>query len=211
MSDQGTSGDVAEPGFGCTSATGTMRHFPQLMARLDSDAGAAGRRYEDLRRRLILFFRLKSPQDAHDLADEVLDRVARRLSDGVEIRSLEAYVLGVARFVLREHKGRVARAARAHDEIAYLEQTRAPAAAAPSSGEEHLTALDHCLRVLEAEDRTLILTYYGDDGTQRMRVRGDLARTMKISLNALHNRALRLRKQLEQCVARRTQAKGRQP
>lgn len=204
MSDQGTSGDLAEPGFGRTPPTGKMRHFSQLLARLDSDADAAGRRYEELRRRLILFFRLKSPQDAHDLADTVFDRVARRLSDGVEIQSVEAYVLGVARFVLREHEGRVVRAAHVHDAIAYLEQTRVPATLAPTSGEEQLAALHHCLRALDADDRTLILAYYGDDGKQRMRVRGDLARLMNISLNALHNRALRLRKQLEHCVTRKT-------
>src|SRR5271154_647155 len=77
-------------------------HLSRLLAKLNPDPERAGMTYEELRRRLILFFRLKRPHEAEDLADQVLDRVARRLSEGVEMERIEFYSLGVARFVLRE-------------------------------------------------------------------------------------------------------------
>jgi DNA-directed RNA polymerase specialized sigma24 family protein len=175
-------------------------HLPQLLAKLDPDAERAGLIYEQLRRRLILFFRLKRPHEAEDLADEVLDRVARRLSEGVEMERVEFYSLGVARFVLRERGTATQREERLHLDVAYLQQTQLPDPNEELQAEANVAALRRCLRRLSQVERSMMLTYYGADGAQRIQIRQGMAEKFGISLNALHNRALRLRKQLERCV-----------
>ncbi len=73
---------------------------------LSPDKDQAGQQYENLRRKLIeLFGRRGVPVLAqHELADETLDRVGRKLAEGEVIHHPEpmAYVYGVARHVLSE-------------------------------------------------------------------------------------------------------------
>jgi len=61
-------------------------------------------------------------------------------------------------------------------------------------------ALAACLNGLKTNDRELLLDYYRHDGTARIRTRIGLARRLGVSVNALRNRALRLRRRLEQCI-----------
>lgn len=177
---------------------GGIENVPLLLASLHADRQHAGVLYEEIRCRLILFFRLNRPQEAEDLADEVLDRVARRLSEGTVIDRIDFYTVGVARFVLRERQVATQREQHAQRQIAYLQQSQSTEER--SSPERSSEALTKCLERLLHQDHTMILKYYGADGALRIRVRQELAEELGISLNALHNRALRLRKQLEQCV-----------
>jgi DNA-directed RNA polymerase specialized sigma24 family protein len=175
--------------------------FGALLARLLADGGDA-HAYEALRRRLIQFFRLHVPAEADELADVVLDRLARRIHEGVEVASLPSYALGVARMVLHEAR---AKAARRH--IAEADPTLVPDddAADDARDLEHvLAALRACLDAAGTMARHLILTYYGGDGAVRIAMRKRLADEHGISLNALRNRALRLRDALEECVRKRT-------
>jgi RNA polymerase sigma factor (sigma-70 family) len=165
---------------------------------LDPDERRAGVLYEEIRYRLILFFRLHRPIEAEDLADEVLDRVARKLSEGTAIERIEFYAVGVARYVLRERYAATLREQQAQNQIAYLRQSQGMSE--DLSVEDTSEALTKCLQRLADADRAMILTYYGADGAVRIKTRQQLAQQIGISLNALHNRALRLRKQLEQCV-----------
>ena len=179
----------------------SVNGLPLLLASLHSDERRAAVLYEEIRYRLIRFFRLNRPHEAEDLADQVLDRVARKLSDGIAIERVEFYTVGVARFVLRERLAASVREARAQQEIAYLEQSKP--ASEPIDAELYSAALAKCLQRLVHADRGMILSYYGADGAMRIMVRKRLAESLGISQNALHNRALRLRKQLEQCVEAR--------
>jgi len=179
--------------------------FARFLAKLHPDLERAGVAYEDLRRRLIIFFRLRREQAAEDLADEVLDRVARRISEGEEIQKVEFYIVGVARFVLRERLAAAQREGRTHQEIAYLQRSSGTWSDGQPAADANLSALRICLEGLKEADRSMILTYYAADGPKRMRVRQNLAQQLQVSLNALHNRALRLRKQLERCVSNRVE------
>jgi len=175
--------------------------FTALLARLAADGGDAAA-YESLRRRLILFFRLHVPAEADDLADVVLDRLARRIHEGIDVASVPSYALGIARMVLHEAR---ARASRRH--LAETDPTLVPDehAADEALALEHvLAALRACLDAAGATSRRLILAYYGGDGAVRIATRKRLADECAISLNALRNRALRLRDALEECVRKRT-------
>src|SRR5262245_15491467 len=76
-----------------------------LLAALAADRVLAAQRYLELRGRLVRFFAWRQVSTPEDLADETLDRVCRRLADGVRIEAEDPalYVHGVARNVLREH------------------------------------------------------------------------------------------------------------
>ena len=184
------------------SATESLEHLSLLLRKLDpDDRAAAAQLYEALRRRLILYFRLRRPHEAEELADAVLDRVARRLAEGVEIDSVASYSAGVAKWVLHERYASTRRQGRAWSDLEYGQQGQTSPIEVDDSAHARRVALKHCLDGISVVERQLILDYYGADGPARKRVRQSLAHRLSISLNALHNRALRLRKQLERCVA----------
>lgn len=188
------------------AAAGKESAFAALLARLSADGGDA-QAYEALRRRLIQFFRLHVPAEADDLADIVLDRLARRIHEGIDVASVPSYALGIARMVLHEARAKVARR-----HLAEADPTLVPDddAAEDASELEHvLVALRACLDAAGTTARRLILTYYGGDGAVRIATRKSLADECGISLNALRNRALRLRDALEDCVRKRTNPRDR--
>lgn len=173
--------------------------FQRLLARLDDDRARAGERYEDLRRTLVRFFQWRGAPFPEDHSDETLDRVARRLDEGVEIANLGGYCYTVARLVYLETlKGPDQRRA----------SLQAEPAAAPIAGtaslaleqETRLACLDECLDGLPPDQREVILTYYRDQKRARIDARRTLAERLGIRIEALANRAQRLRDKLERCV-----------
>src|ERR1700735_2144659 len=89
----------------------TAANFKFLLAKLAPDSTQAGVRYEKLRARLIAFFLRRMLPAPEDLADEAINRLARRLFEGEEVASIEAYALGIARYVLKEQTVLTAREA----------------------------------------------------------------------------------------------------
>ena len=80
--------------------------FDALLAALDPDRNVAAQRYSALRERLSRFFTWNNAEDPDAQADEVLDRVTRRVStstsDDESVRQPEKFAAGVARMLLRE-------------------------------------------------------------------------------------------------------------
>ncbi len=181
------------------TASSERAPFDALFARLARDEPAQ-LGYERLRQRLIQFFRLHLPADADDLADLALDRLARRLHEGVEVDHAQRYALGVARMILLEARTRLARQHLAGQDPIWSD---APDAEDALHREAAVIALNGCLGQLGERAHALILSYYGADGAQRIRARQRLASELGSSLNALRNRALRLRETLERCVRER--------
>ncbi len=177
--------------------------FDALIERLRRD-GDAGLGYESLRRRLIQFFRLHVPAEADALADVVLDRLGRKIVDGVEIASIPMYALGIARMVLHEVHARDAqRHAAESDPVLLSEMEHRGAAKSAPYDEAAMAALAQCLDAMDSSARALILAYYSADGSERIASRQRLAAELGVSLNALRNRAQRLRDSLERCVRSR--------
>ncbi len=160
-------------------------HFEALLERI------SGEQYEELRARLVRYFRWERSTEPEDLADETLDRVARKLALGEAIESLERYSAGVARLVRRETATRARRR-----EIA-LGKRVSPETELPVDAVA-MECLQACLSKLGDEQRQMIVRYYG--GSEQIRVRKEMAAEMGVGMNALRNRALRLRETLEACV-----------
>jgi DNA-directed RNA polymerase specialized sigma24 family protein len=158
-----------------------------LLSALAPDRDVAGQKYEDLRRRLINLFAWEQCEVPDHLADEVLNRLARKVLEGVVIPHLDRYAFGIARFVIQEQT----RTQRNRDAA-----VRELQASAPQSGQNWATldAMQGCVDLLPAERRDLIERYYSED-------RSALARKLGISPNALRNRAMRIREELFRCIS----------
>jgi DNA-directed RNA polymerase specialized sigma24 family protein len=161
----------------------------QLLARLDRDPRCAARSYEELRRRLIAFFRARGVCMPEDLADEVFDRTAKKLARGVRIDGdIAGYLLGVGRRIVFEAHRRSRKVAPLDPELA--------SAAPPVSRDEDLARLSDCLARLPHDERAILLAYEEGNGGERIHVRKQLAAQLGIPLNALRIRIHRLRARL---------------
>jgi DNA-directed RNA polymerase specialized sigma24 family protein len=179
----------------------TAEAFAKLLTRLDRDRERAGEKYEDLRRTLIKFFEWRGAPFPEDHADETLNRVARKLDEGVEIKNLGGYCYEVARLVCLEvWKGGDSR----RDPLDTNTQHTVSADTAELALERELrlSCLEDCLNRLPAESRALIVEYYRDERRDRIDRRKALAEALGLRREALANRAQRLRDKLEQCVTR---------
>src|SRR5690349_11621873 len=86
------------------SSSLSQSSLDQLLQQFDTDRDRAAQRYIRVRERLIHYFTLERCTAPAEHADDVLDRVARRISEGETILSIDAYIAGVARLVAREVK-----------------------------------------------------------------------------------------------------------
>ncbi len=194
------------------SAALSAERLEALLARLRADGERADVAYERLRARLLALLRLHVPAEAESLADIALDRIARRIHEGTVVENVPLYALGVGRMLILEARTRAGREHRLERELAYAALSRG-AEAPPEDGmeegsaaadeEQTLAAVSDCLDRLGKAASELMLAYYSADGAERISRRQRLAAELGISLNALRNRALRLRGLLERCVRER--------
>lgn len=172
-----------------------------LLNALGPDEAEAALKYEGLRVRLIRFFRWNRCLRPEELADEALDRLAAKLGHPTEtIQDPNQYITGIARKLMLEYRAGEVREQKMLARLAWwMTAFRAPEAV----DEEHEDALSRCLEALPEESRQLLDRYYTGDAGDRIRNRRSLAEEMGVELNALRNRALRIRRQLEECTSRR--------
>lgn len=180
----------------------TPERFECLLQQLASDRAEAAERYNRIRSRLIQFLTWERCDDPAHLADEAINRVARRVAEGATISNLTGYFLGVARLVAREGHDRHARRLRVLGELARQGRTIAAAEDHPSvePQEAALRCLERCMRGLDPERKQQLLAYYTGETTARIVQRKRLAVELALRPTALRNRMLRLRERLERCV-----------
>jgi len=176
----------------------TAEAFAKLLDRLGDDREKAGEKYEDLRRTLIRFFQWRGAPFPEEQTDETFNRIARKLSEGVEIKSIGGYCHEVARLVCLEALKEPHNRRAPLDEIKLEATTDTTDTAAEK--EHSLTCLEDCLCSLPPESRELITEYYQDEKRGRINRRQVLAERLGLRRDALANRAQRVRDRLEQCV-----------
>ncbi len=179
----------------------TQESFAALLLFLDADRERAGEKYEELRRTLIRFFEWRGAPFPEEHADESLNRVARKLGAGIEIRNLSGYCYEVARLVFLETMKPVA------SRMESLDSSESDLVAPSDLSEEQigkelrLSCLEDCLRALPAESAELILEYYRYEKRGQIERRRALAERVGLRREALANRVQRLRDKLEHCVS----------
>ncbi|HJU52991.1 MAG TPA: hypothetical protein VJ715_00400 [Pyrinomonadaceae bacterium] len=171
----------------------SQESFDELLDWLHADREQAGKIYEEIRYRLIKIFLYRGSTIAEDLADETINRVARKVR---EIRSTYVgnptlYFHGVARYVYLEH----------------IKQTPEPLPHVlvnppdePDESELEHRCLEQCMGHLTPHNRELVLEYFQDDKRAKIEHRKELTQRFGISLNALRIRAHRVCASLKKCM-----------
>jgi DNA-directed RNA polymerase specialized sigma24 family protein len=163
----------------------------RLLLRLAPERAAAAQEYEAIRCRLVEYFGMRGAPAPDALADDALDRVARKLEEGEVVENVRAYVYGIARRVWWESEKRRAREQAAVKDMGQLMPDR-PAL----DSEARVECLENCLKALSPADQATIVTYYRHaDHAQRLLQ----AERLGISYVALKTRVHRIRTTLEGC------------
>jgi DNA-directed RNA polymerase specialized sigma24 family protein len=182
--------------------------FRQFLNWLDEGVDSNGERYLEMRRRLARYFDRRVCSSPDDLADETLNRVARKLEEKGEIvgASPAHYCYIVAKFVFQEF-GR-----RSEQNQTSLDQAQSSGRVIDSlavpfgpnvdavAKEKLFDCLERCLSKIRPESRELILEYYRGEQRAKIERRSELATSLGLSTNALSIRACRIRSKLEICV-----------
>jgi len=167
-----------------------QQDFDQLLSWLDPDPQRAGLSYEKIRWRLVAILAARGCASAEELADETIDRVARRVIDirDAYVGDKAVYFLGVMNNVHHE----------------YLKRPplpRLPERDGESETKENTyRCLDRCLNSLASRARQMIEQYYAEEKQAKINLRKQIAAELGISLNTLRLRTLRIRARLQACI-----------
>jgi len=179
----------------------TSEAFECLLVAFDVDRESAAQKYEIMRRKLTEFFEARGTDAPPDYADQTINRVARRITEGEEIKDLNSYFYGVARLIWLEF-------VRSRDkESTPLELAPIPIAVNAAEveterrqKEQRLTCLESCLSKLSPANRNLIVEYYREEQGLKIETRKRQAAMLNTTINGLRLRASRIRAELAQCV-----------
>lgn len=169
----------------------TQAEFDQLLRWLDPDPNRAGERYEAIRHRLIQVFLNRQCTEAEDLADDTINRVAKRVPDLQDVPPVdrERYFYGVAKNVTREFFRSRAR-----------KTQPPPAPASAAELEPYLKCLDECLSKLPRKNAKLILEYYEEQKRAKIKSHQEMRDKLRLKAGALRARVFRIRLRLETCL-----------
>jgi DNA-directed RNA polymerase specialized sigma24 family protein len=184
----------------------TSRAFHRFLDWLDEGTNSEGQRYLEMRWRLVAYFDRKNCFGAEELADETLNRVARRLEEAgaIESDAPAKYCYITARFVFMEYLRETKKETLVLDGIRRQPRSNNPVVSEVDNGKEAretmLNCLDRCTGKLESSNREIIVCYYIGEERMKIENRRALAKELRITMNALSIRACRIRDKLEACV-----------
>jgi DNA-directed RNA polymerase specialized sigma24 family protein len=163
--------------------------FLQLLARLNADPAQAGEAYEKLRAGLVFYFERKGCLIPADLADEAVNRVARKIEEGKEIEDVYKFSYGVARYVIMEYWNDPKR------EWEQLNERMQSSENEKEMDELRLECMKKCLQDLSPDERDLITK----NCTMNKKEKLELALALGLTINALRLRVFRIRARLHEC------------
>ena len=170
----------------------TQESFDRLLRWLDLDRERAGAKYERIRSQLIKMFTCRACTIPEELADATINRVAGKLHEIVDSYSGDPalYFFGVGHNIHLEYLKKKP-----------VELPAPPPAETSELADLRFSCLDRCMDMLSAENRVLIMTYYGEGDQAKNEHKRELARRLGIGSNALCIRAYRIRDRLRKCVS----------
>jgi DNA-directed RNA polymerase specialized sigma24 family protein len=184
----------------------TQEAFDGLMASMGPDRDTAADRYLEIRHNLVRLFEWRGCSTPDEYADETINRCARKIGEGEQIRDLATYSIGVARMLIREMGRASAREARS---LAEVPEPQVPPVEPAGEQEARAECLRQCLAELSAGNRHLILTYYEGEKSEKIKNRKGLTQSLGIAESTLRMRALRVRESLQLCAENCLQRHGR--
>lgn len=176
----------------------------RLLAALAGDRQEAGEKYLLLCKSLVRYFEVRGISNSDTAADEVINRLARKLESGEKLENANTYALGIARLVTLEL--RKSPEQKTSNELP--EVSVSPIEEEKSKGDQELSCLDKCLNELKPEKKELIKGYYQGERREKIENRRKMAKDLGLPQNALRSRAVRLRTRLESCIKKCMQIRG---
>ena len=175
--------------------------FEEILVWLDPDREVAAHLYIQLREDLENIFKWRGCSDPEWLTDEVFDRVAKKVHEVKPTYSGDPrlYFRAVANNLVKENLKKT------RTQVS-LEDVDLPQPIATDSKEEEAAAADIeeclqlCLQKLSAENRALILGYYGKEKQAKIDHRSELARQLGTSIQTLRVKVFRIRASLQECI-----------
>lgn len=173
-----------------TGWTLTREAFDNLLSWLSPDRDEAGRKYEDIRRRLIKLFNCRGCATPEELADDTINRVIKIVQEKASEYSGDPILLffGVAKNVIREWTR--PKPLNPEDLLPREHDSR----------DDDLECLEECLGELPERERSIITRYYEQEGRKKIHLRQMIASEFGLDMNGLRIRACRIRKVLRNCV-----------
>jgi len=178
-----------------TTPPPTPEAFEKLLLRLHPDRERAGEEYELLRLKLREFFRPRACLYAEELVDETINRLAKKIDEGEEIRDVLRFCYGLAHFVWMEFLKRPEARGMTLDNL-----PKEPFVLPGSMLQKQREAcFYHCLRQLPAGESALIIEYWEHGDETNREARKKISLRMGITLTALRIRISRIKVKLETC------------
>jgi DNA-directed RNA polymerase specialized sigma24 family protein len=171
----------------------SQEDFDRLLTWLDQDRELAGLVYEQIRRRLTTIFAARNCSVPEELADETIDRVARRVADiGPDYTGDKArYFFGVANNVHHEYLKRPA-----------LPEPQEELFNELSDKELTHNCLEQCLGKLSGDGKAMIIRYYSEEKQAKIELHKRMVDEFGVSINTIRLRILRLKEKLQVCLER---------
>ena len=173
-----------------TDSSLTQSEFDAFLVWLDPDLGRAANKYEEVRRRLIWFYLNRQCNTAEDLADETINRVAKKPDEWKQKYEGDPmpYFHAVAKNVFREYCREFTR------------KVEAPPDTSRPELEPYLVCLRECVAKLTGDSRALILEYYEKQKKAKIDAHREMGDRMGLTPGALRARIHRIRTKLRECV-----------
>jgi len=190
----------------------TAEAFEVLLKSLDENIEKASTIYEEIRKRLIRHFRTNQSLIAEEQADEVFNRIARKIFEEDFMLDKEnpyPYFHGIARFILLEYQREKRRKMLGLDELNVSEEPMFdPAEAFKIIDEKMRTAqgleiLKQCREKLSGRDNIMLDKYDVIAGKDKKMLREQLAANYDKTLNALKISINRIRNKLIICAKKK--------
>lgn len=182
----------------------TSKGYELLFARMGANPLKSGEEYEILRLKLEKYFtrqdRGRWNTDYAALADETLDRVAKRLEKGVEIeKNIHTFAYGIAKFVWLEF---IRKNPLPVDFTTVPENSYKTNSADEDAEDARLACLRTCLveTCKDNDERKILLDYYRQADNMLKEQRKLIAERLQITTNTLKTRMSRLREKMEKCI-----------
>jgi len=173
----------------------SQEEFDRLLRWLGPDRDSSAKKYLESHERLTRLFYLRGCSRPEDLADEVMDRVAKKPPPLEPSLDQIAVLLGYARNVLHEYWRQ---APFGEDR----EPSEEPCMDETVLKETLSRCLDGCRDRLPEDDRHLLLQYHGYEPGGKIAHRQAMAKERQTTLNALRLKVCRLTSVVGECVKR---------
>ncbi len=178
----------------------TKENFDALLLWFSPNREEAGAKYEEIRNGLIRFFSFKGCSDAEVLADETINRVAKKF-DQLDTNNKNKHITffyGFASNIYREYlhklnKREVQFEPNIHSNTEIIYQP-------DEIVEEKHHCLQKCLLKLSEIDRVLMIQYFSKEKSAKIEHRRKLAEHLHLNQGAMHVKIYRLKDILRGCV-----------